>query len=63
MTSTAGGDDPLHDLADDEKDKIEKVLRARAREQATKPKERNRLISRANEISRRKSRRAHQGRD
>ena len=27
MTSTLGGDDPLHDLDDEEKDKQEKALR------------------------------------
>ena len=60
MTSTLGGDDPLHDLDDDEKDRIERELRKKAREKGTRPKERNRLINRANEISRQKSKRAHQ---
>ena len=63
MTSTLGGDTPVHDLDDDEKDRLEKELRQKARQKNTKPKERNRLINRANEISRPKSKRAHQGRD
>jgi hypothetical protein len=61
MTSTLGGDDPLHDLNDDDKDALEKRMRKEAREKyGKKPKERNRLINRANEISRQKSKRAHQ---
>ena len=63
MTSTLGGDDPLHDLGDNEKDKQEKELRKKARAKGTKPKERNRLLNRANEISRPKSKRAHQSQD
>ena len=57
MTSTIGGNDPLHDLDDDKKDKEEKRLRAEARKQK-KPKERNKLNNRAYEISREKSKRA-----
>jgi hypothetical protein len=60
MTSTVGGDDPLHELDDIAKDKKETELRKRARQQGTKPKDRNRCINRANEISRQKSKRAHQ---
>jgi hypothetical protein len=63
MTSTVGGDDPLHGLDDDAKDKKEKELRKKARAKGTKPKDRNRLINRANEIPRQKSKRAHQDQD
>lgn len=52
MASTLGGDDPLHDLDDDEKDQQERELRKKARAKGTQPKERNRLPNRANEISR-----------
>ena len=57
MTSTIGGNDPLHGLNDEEKDKEEKKLRAGSEEQK-KPKERNKLNNRAYEISREKSKRA-----
>jgi hypothetical protein len=61
MTSTLGGDDPLHDLPEDEKNRLEEKMRKEAREKyGNKPKERNRRMNRANEISRKKSKRAHQ---
>lgn len=65
MTSTMGGDDPAHDLPDAEKDNLERKLREAARRLlgAKSKKERNRKINQANEISRKKSGRAHQGAD
>jgi len=61
MGSTLGGSDPAHDLPDDKKNKLEKNLRKEAREKfRDNPTERNRKIKRANEISRPKSKRAHQ---
>jgi hypothetical protein len=63
MTPILGGDDLLHVLDDAQKDKKEKELRKKAREPGTNPKERNSLIKRANEISRQRSKRAHQGQD
>jgi hypothetical protein len=65
MTSRLGGDDPSHDLSAEEKDREEKRLRAEARSVlASKDKrERNKKLNRANEISRTKVRRAHQGTD
>jgi len=61
MTSTVGGDDPSHDLTDVEKDREEKRLREGARRLlgGEHKKERNKKLNRANEISRKKSRRAH----
>ena len=61
MTSTLGGDDPLHDLPGHVKDRLEKELRREARELLSREyqKERNTLLNRANEISRAKSKRAH----
>lgn len=62
MASTLGGDDPLHDIPPDEKDEAEKRLREdgkRLRRQG-KPKEAKKKYDRANEISREKSKRAHQ---
>jgi hypothetical protein len=60
MSSTVGGDDETHDLSTEEKDKLEKKLRAEARALmrtgAKKP--RNALLKKADEISRRKSKRA-----
>lgn len=71
MSSTIGGEDINHDLSADEKDKLEKKLRADARELILKgkkkkkksvlkeeKKKRNSLLNQANEISRRKSKRA-----
>jgi hypothetical protein len=65
MTSTLGGDDPSHDIPVAEKDRIEKHLREEARKllQRGNAQERNRKLSRASEISRNKSRRAHRGTD
>jgi hypothetical protein len=57
--STTGGDDAEHDLSD-EKDRLEMELRAEARRlfRQGRKKERDRLINRSNEISRKKSKRA-----
>lgn len=65
MSSTMGGDDPSHDLTEEEKDREEEKLRREARSLlgAGKKKERNRLLNRANEISREKARRSHRGTD
>jgi hypothetical protein len=65
MPSTLGGDDPSHDLSEAEKDRMEQQLRKEARKllDAKYKKERNRRLNRANEISRDKSKRAHQGTD
>jgi hypothetical protein len=65
MTSTVGGDDPAHDLPPEQKDAEEKRLRAEARQLlgGKNKKERARKLNRANEISRRKAGRAHQGVD
>lgn len=59
------GDDPAYDLADDVKNRLEPELRAQAREalREGRPKDRSRLNARADEISKPKSRRGHQGRD
>ena len=61
MASTIGGDDQQHDLMAEEKDQLEKKLRADDRELLKKPKQkkqRNSLLNQASEISRRKSKRA-----
>jgi hypothetical protein len=60
-----GGDDSGHDLPGDEKDRLEKKLREDARRLRRQgdAKEASRKIAQANEISRRKSKRAHQKRD
>jgi hypothetical protein len=65
MTSTIGGDDPSHDLTDAQKDREETRLREEARQLlgGKQKKERNKKLSRANEISRQKSKRAHRGAD
>ena len=65
MASETDGDDPDYDLTREEKDDIERSLRKRAMEylRMKKMRERQRVLARAVEISRRKSRRAHQGRD
>jgi hypothetical protein len=62
MTSTLGGDDEAHDFSPDDKDKLEKDLRKEADElrKKGKAKERQKKLDRANEISRQKSKRAHQ---
>ncbi|QTA81312.1 Uncharacterized protein dnl_36450 [Desulfonema limicola] len=60
MSSTIGGEDINHDLTTDEKDKLERDLRAEARKLMLKGKKKKRksLLNQANEISRRKSKRA-----
>lgn len=65
MASEIERDDPDYDLAADAKDELEKVLRERAKEylRMKKTRERQRALARAVEISHRKSRRSHQGRD
>ena len=62
MTSTIGGEDPAHDLPPEQKDRLERELREKARKLTGegKRKERNKKLNRANEISRKKSKRAHQ---
>ncbi|MBI2892040.1 MAG: hypothetical protein HYY06_00705 [Deltaproteobacteria bacterium] len=59
------GDDLSHDLPDEEKDELEAALRGEAERLRARgdDRKRTRKIHRANEISRRKSRRAHQGRN
>jgi hypothetical protein len=65
MTSILGGDDPYHDLTPEQKDKAERKLREQARKLLGKKnkKERAKKLNRANEISREKAKRAHQGTD
>jgi hypothetical protein len=65
MAPTIGGQDPEHDLPASEKEKRERELRAMARNLFVqgKKKERDRLNLRAKEISRKKSKKAHQGTD
>ena len=65
MTSTLGGNDPLHDLDPVEIDKMEKKLREEAEEllRRKKVRERKRKLDRAREVSREKSKRAHKGSD
>lgn len=60
-----GGNDPAHDLTPEEKDKLEVALREEARKLRTdrKPKLASKKNAQAAEISRRKSKRAHQGTD
>ena len=61
MGSTIGGDDPKHDLPEDRKREEEKRIRKEARERyPDDPKRRKKEDNRANEISRRKSKRTHQ---
>ena len=62
MTSTIGGDDPAHDFPPDKKDNLEKALRKEGDKlrKKGKPKEGQKKKDRATEISREKSRRAHQ---
>ena len=59
------GDDPWYDLLPAEKDALETKLRAEARGlfREGNHKEANAKLRRAKEISRRKSKRAHQGTD
>jgi len=58
--STMGGEDPCHQLSAQEKDEVERRLRAEALKalRQGKPKERRELQNRAVNISRRESRRA-----
>ena len=60
MSSTLGGEDPAHDLGSGTKDRVEQKLREKAAKLFGKPKERNRLLNRAVEISRKKAKRSHQ---
>lgn len=62
LASTLGGDDPLHDLSDEEKDVWERQAFEEARDlgRAGRHKERRRKLARANEISRDKSKKSHQ---
>jgi len=65
MAPTMGGDDAEHGLSAGDKDREEKKLRQEALVllgQGRK-KERTQKLNRANEISRKKSKRAHQGTD
>ena len=65
MTSTMGGDDPSHELSESEKDREERRLREEARRllEGKDKKDRTRKLKRANEISRKKAKRAHDGTD
>jgi len=62
MTSDLDGDDSEYDLDAQDKDRLEAQLRKIAREllKNGKHRERRKALARAVEISRRKSRRAHQ---
>jgi hypothetical protein len=62
MTSTLGGNDEAHDFSPADKDKKEKALRREARDlrKGRKPRDAQKKNDRANEISRRKSKKAHQ---
>jgi hypothetical protein len=65
MAVTLGGDDPSHDLTPEQKDQAERRLREEARKHldGKDKRERTKKLNRANEISRTKARRAHQGAD
>ncbi len=65
MTSDLSGDDPAHDLSPRDKDREERRLRKEARKLlgSKGKKERTKKLNRANEISRTKSKRGHQGTD
>jgi hypothetical protein len=60
MSSTIGGNDEYHDFSNQEKDELEKELRAKARQLLTQKqvRERKLLLDKAIEISRRKSKKA-----
>jgi hypothetical protein len=62
---TLGGNDPSHDLPSKEKDALEATLRAEARalRRSKNFKEASKKNSRAVEVSRKKSKRAHKGTD
>lgn len=57
MASTIGGNDPAHDLPEDEKDKREKALLEEAQRlfRLRRARERKKKLAQAQEISRRKS--------
>lgn len=59
--TTLGGDDPNHELSKDEKDRLERQLRKEAERdrQEGRPRDRTRKLSRAVNISRPPSRKAH----
>jgi hypothetical protein len=65
MPSSLGGSDPYYDLSPEQKDREEKRLREEARGLlgGKNKKERTKKLNRANEISRTKSKRSHQGTD
>ena len=66
MTSSRKGDNPaFRDLSEEEKDQLERQLREEARKLlgGSNRKVRNRKLNRANEISRKKSKKAHQDQD
>ena len=65
MTAGLGGRDPEHDLSPKEKDEREKELRREARDclRQGKAEKRKELLTRAVEISRRKSKKAHRDGD
>ncbi len=65
MTSDLDGNDPEYDLDAAKKDKLEAALRKSARELLAvgKTKERRKALARAVEISRRKSKKGHDGTD
>ncbi len=58
--SDLGGDDPDHDLSPEDKDRLERKLREKARKLLAqgKAKESKKLLNRARNISRRPSKRA-----
>jgi hypothetical protein len=62
MSSTLGGDDEAHDFTPDTKNKLEKALRKEGEElrRTGKPRDGQKKKDRANEISRAKSKKAHQ---
>jgi len=59
--TTLGGDDPNHELPKKEKDRLERQLRDEAERdrKAGRPRDRMRKLSRATNISRPPSRKAH----
>jgi hypothetical protein len=62
VTSTLGGSDPYYGLPPERIDREERKLREQARKllSSADKRERQRKLDRANEISRRKSKRSHQ---
>jgi hypothetical protein len=65
MSSVRKGDDPAFDLPPAEIDALEARIREEARNLlgAANRRRRNKKLNRANEISRKKSKRAHKGTD